>query len=170
MRPRRAVFLLAALALVPGLLLPGPATASAPDKYTETVLGYSEPFDDCGFEADHVSDVVITTRVFYDAAGDFRQYRESLRVLKATWTNISTGRSIGMQGGQYTYVYNAGDDFGTFSGRLAVITTPGGGVIFQDAGHIRVQGQQPPWQFPFIAGHHDYWLENFSGICAYLAG
>ena len=155
------------LALIGVAAAATPALADPPDRSSVTVIGYSEPNDSCGFPMDHVSDLVATDAYFYDSAGNFREYRQTVRIIQATFTNVLTQKSVTMEGGSYTYTYRAGDDYGTIAGRVAVFNAPGAGLITQDAGRIQISGP-PTAEILFAAGQHDILTGTFGTICAYL--
>ncbi len=157
---------IAATSAVTSLAFPHPATAAVPYKEVVEEPGYGYSFYNCGFEATYSTDVRAVTHYFFDAEGNLTRIKWQVFASNQVWTNPQTGAVLTSPLGEYNEVWNAGDEFVTFSGKVVVITVNGSGVVFQDAGRIQVTGL--PYEFPFVAGRHDFWL-NQDRICPYLA-
>lgn len=169
--PYRLLRLLVAAVVTSAAMLmafAGPSMATPPVKVVvedPDWPGYS--FYYCGFQATYRAEIRDVTLTFFDSEGNVVRVQKQVFTRNQVWTNPQTGAVLTSSGGVYTFVYNVGDAFATFSGKTVVITVGGSGVVFQDAGRIAVSGFEPPWDFPFVAGRHDFWLQP-DRLCPYL--
>ena len=110
---------------------------------------------------------------YYDSDENPVRYREHVTNQTQTWS--ANGRVLTATGGGYLNEWNASDPFvSVFSGKPPVITVPGEGVVFLDAG--RVELNVLLFEVMVIGGRHDLYLGPFIGapypepFCDYLAG
>jgi hypothetical protein len=162
---RRAIGALAAAA---GLIAAAPAYATPPTTTFEVRRPHFV-FPDCGSFPLHLDGVVTReTTTFYDSSGVPVRLQVGWRQ-DSTFSNPLNGRSVPASGNwRITRYYTDGVLNGTIeqTGRTYIVTVPGRGVIFQQAG----RGIQVDGYVVFEKGPHDFEERDFAEVCAYLAG
>jgi hypothetical protein len=131
----------------------------------------------CGFELVYAVDFTLTGWFYLDGDGNLVRYREHIATRTQTWTNPLNGRVLGSTGGSYTFEWNPDQPtVDTYVGRMVLLTVPREGVVALDVGRVQRTGMEPPYEFPFVAGHHDLFFGPLNGapwpeaFCAYMAG
>lgn len=147
--------------------MPGQAIADEPSIEGTTVYGAGYSTYDCGFEVVYTTDLRDTKWSWYDETGNVIRSIERVQNISQSWTNPVTGATLEGFGGGYTMTWEAPNSYGTFTGHLVTVTVPGVGNIMVDAGRVQISGEAPPYEFPFVAGPHDFWFRH-DALCAYL--
>ena len=158
---------LAALIAATSLIAAAPASATPPTRTFE-VRHPHFVFPYCGSFPLHLDGIVTReTTTFYN--------RSAVPVrLEVSWTQDSifsnpvNGKSVPASGNwRITRYYTDGllNGIAHQTGRTYIVTVPGRGVIFQQAG----RGTQIDGQTVFEHGPHDFEDQNFGVLCAYLA-
>lgn len=158
--------LTAALTLgVVGVLVSSPQAAATPPVEEKGSFSGFEKVTECGdFDIWDRFETFWSGKLFFDADGS------PLRIVEHVWgsdtfINSVTGESV-------TGTINSGEivdlEAGTANqnGVIGRITVPGEGLVFVDVGRYVVGFDG---DIKFLKGQHDFFEENFSGLCEVLA-
>jgi hypothetical protein len=130
-------------AVIAGLtIVPVSAHAAAPLIFHSKISDFVEDIDLCGINVDVSDTGVFTNREFFDSAGNFLRFEQTLSV-KSTFT-ADNGKSVVIQASQNSFDSAPVIDESagtitfstTFQGLPEKISTPRGPVLLRDAGVI----------------------------------
>jgi len=153
--------------MIAGLLLGGALWAIPPDQGE-----YAPTFDyilgDCGddFLICEAGEAVFRWKLFFFKNGDPKRYHEKASVDGMIYECGNVDNFLPYNHLSYSYIYDYVADEEVFHGLFAMITVPGYGQIFKDAGTITFD--YATGDIIFEAGEHEWFNEEFDAVCDFL--
>jgi hypothetical protein len=148
-----------------------PVLAGPPEFYDE-VIDYTGPLENpCGFEITVHSYGTIRWQYFFDKNGVLTDAHAICGQMKETWS--ANGKSVDVQiSGPIQYkIISDTQVIDSIKGTAQVITVPGFGKIYGQAGHFAYKWDYTtePWTFIEVVREAGTSAWDLDPVCAYLA-
>ena len=169
--PKKFHFMSIILILVLSAAVVTPVWAGPPE-FNDEVIDYTGPLDNpCGFEITIHYYGTIGWQLFYDNNGVLTDAHAIYGRMKETWS--ANGKSVDVQisGPIQLKIISDTQVIESLKGTAQVITVPGSGKIFGQAGHFANKWDYTtePWTFIEVVKEAGTSTLNWDPVCAYLA-